>query len=371
MNAQVHIILPPRERLGSRVSGAVGLVVTELLPHSQFRDRTTVWGGTQVESVPGFHYRRVVPGFFRLHSRTESYARRIASAIADSHQTWIEVHNRINVYQVLRQRHAKSRIVLFLHNDPHTIRGAESARERSELLASADAVICVSEFVRQRFLEGISDPDLKTHVIFNALDTASYPPPTSAEPLIVFAGRMVEEKGALILARALKLLLPGYPGWRAEFIGASKLSRDLPVTPYERNVMETLRPLAAQTAYLGALPNAEVQAHFRKARIAVVPSVCLEAFGRVALEAMANGCVVVTSGRGGLIEAVGDVGVLIDPEDPAKIAAAIAALIDDPVRLESLRNQAYQRVKALYDIRIQAARLDALRTQLIAGGNSR
>lgn len=367
MSAQFHIVLPPRERIGASVSGAVGLVVAELYPHSCLREGITVWGGPQNEARADFHYQEVSVSPFRLQSRTIAYARKLASVIKDTPQTYIEVHNRVNVYQMLRQRHAHSRIALFLHNDPQTMGGAKTSRERTMILESADAVICVSDFVRRRFLEGLEDPHGKTQIIYNGLDMTAYPGPEAADTVIVFAGRMVPDKGVLQLAQALRRLLPRHPDWKAEFIGASRLTQSRPVTAYERQVIDTLKPLGDQVAYLGALPNAQVQAHLRRARIAVIPSLCHEALGRVALEAMANGCAVVTSGRGGLVEAVGEAGLVVDPEAPDQLVQAIETLILNTERAEHLRQLGYRRMQTLFDVRVQAKRLDALRARLIEG----
>ena len=54
-----------------------------------------------------------------------------------------------------------------------------------------------------------------------------------------------------------------------------------------------------------------------------------EGFGLTALEAMACGTPVIVSGRSSLPEVVGDAAIVVDPEDPAPIAAAIRRLFTD------------------------------------------
>ena len=46
-------------------------------------------------------------------------------------------------------------LTLRLSNDPRTMRGARTAPERARMLARAQAIFCVSDFIRQRFLEGL------------------------------------------------------------------------------------------------------------------------------------------------------------------------------------------------------------------------
>ena len=55
---------------------------------------------------------------------------------------------------------------------------------------------------------------------------------------------------------------------------------------------------------------------YGECRILLAPSLWEEAYGRVATEAQLSGIPVVASDRGGLPEAVGPGGILVDPEGP-------------------------------------------------------
>jgi hypothetical protein len=88
---------------------------------------------------------------------------------------------------------------------------------------------------------------------------------------------------------------------------------------------------------LRALPNitllpsrGDMRSVYAKCRILLAPSVWEEAYGRVATEAQISGIPVVASSRGGLPEAVGAGGILLDPEQPiVEWAAAIRKLWKD------------------------------------------
>ena len=58
----------------------------------------------------------------------------------------------------------------------------------------------------------------------------------------------------------------------------------------------------------------DMKSVYRHAKILLAPSICEEAWGRVVSEAHINGIPVVASNRGGLPEAVGTGGVVLDPE---------------------------------------------------------
>lgn len=91
---------------------------------------------------------------------------------------------------------------------------------------------------------------------------------------------------------------------------------------------------------LRALPNvrlspvaASVADVYRRTAVLLVPSRVVETFGRVALEGAANGIPVVATRAGGLPEAVGAGGVLVDPAAPATAwAEAVEGLLADPGR---------------------------------------
>jgi glycosyltransferase involved in cell wall biosynthesis len=82
------------------------------------------------------------------------------------------------------------------------------------------------------------------------------------------------------------------------------------------------------------VPHPEVMAALMHASITVVPSVCHEALGFVAVEAAIVGCPIVASDVGGLPDVVqhGANGLLVPPGDPAALAAALDDLLDDPER---------------------------------------
>jgi glycosyltransferase involved in cell wall biosynthesis len=94
---------------------------------------------------------------------------------------------------------------------------------------------------------------------------------------------------------------------------------------------ETTRSLAerfgvtGRVRYLGQASDDDLAAAYRGAVAAIIVSTH-EGFGLPALEAMASGCPVIAGDRTALPEVVGDAGLLVDPEDPAAISAAIDLL---------------------------------------------
>ena len=83
---------------------------------------------------------------------------------------------------------------------------------------------------------------------------------------------------------------------------------------------------------MGRLSAAGVLAAMNAASAVVVPSRTTEGFSLVALEAAHAARPVIATGVGGLAETVQDgvTGLIVPPDDPAALAAAINRLLDDP-----------------------------------------
>ena len=106
------------------------------------------------------------------------------------------------------------------------------------------------------------------------------------------------------------------------------------------------------------MPYTEVKAAWERAEVGMVLTTGPEPFGRTALEAMASGAALITSGRGGLAEICGPCAVMVEPSDANGIAAALGQLLDAPDRRAELASAGRKRVEALFDIRAIARRMD-------------
>ncbi len=295
---------------------------------------------------------------------TGRYAAAVARVLTRVGPSLIEVHNRPEVALLLSRRFPDVPVTLFLHNDPRSMRRARNPAQRRRLLARM-RVACVSEALRAFFLEGL-DPGADVAVLANCIDLAQIPPPAAArDPVILFAGRLVADKGADAFVSACAAVLPRLPGWRAEMIGADRFSPDSPETPF----LAALRP-AAQAAGIrlrGHLPHREVLEAMGQAAIMVVPSRWQEPFGMTALEALASGTPLVVSPRPGLLEVAGDAALVAEPDEAGALAAALMRLADDPALRSQLSRMGRTRA-ALFGVAAARARLAALRARQLGAG---
>ena len=244
------------------------------------------------------------------------------------------------------------------------MRGARTAGERADLSRRLGRIVCVSAFLARCWTEGteaLPAPAVQP----NCLDLARQPPPLppqSRERRILFAGRVVADKGADSFVAACAEALPELPGWEAVMIGADRFRPDSPETPFT----EALRPRAraAGVTLAGFRDHETVMEELSRAAIAVVPSRWQEPFGLAALEAMANGAALVSTRRGGLAELTEDVSVAIEADDVSGIAQAMISLARDPERRAALSRAGLERARA-YDLPAARRQLDQLRMELL------
>src|SRR5262249_4108104 len=147
--------------------------------------------------------------------------------------------------------------------------------------------------------------------------------PLSEPPTVVFAGRLVREKGVDILLHAFVKVVARIPEARLLVIGAGP-ERDILV-----QLIGALR-LAPNVSMIGHITHSEMEHYCAEAWVQAVPSRWAEPFGLVAAEAMMRGTAVVASASGGLAEIIqeGQTGFLVPPGD-------VNALAEDLLRLLS------------------------------------
>lgn len=272
----------------------------------------------------------------------------------------IEVHQHLPTAASLAPRFPNVPVVLVRHNYVKPRRNPLKRWHVTAQMRRLAAICFVSDATRADFLANFPAIGGRAVTIPNGIDTARLCPVDGPrERTVVYAGRLVPEKGVLELAQAMARVLPRHPGWRGLFIGGGEAD-------VVAGVAEALAPLGEQAQLLGQRPFTEVMAHFARAEVAAVPSVWQEPFGRTAIEAMAGGAALLTSGRGGLREVAGEAAVYAEPT-PEGLARGLEVLITDEALRRAMAAAGRERVVTTFDIRRTVGRMDALRKSLLAG----
>jgi glycosyltransferase involved in cell wall biosynthesis len=250
------------------------------------------------------------------------------------------VHNRPDYAAAIEAdvRAAGARLVVHLHNSL----AALSTRKITDSFRADRVVFC------SRYLESEARrlcPELgRTSVIHNGADGSRFFPERWREerrvPVVLFAGRLVPEKGAHVFVEAMWLLRARGIHARGRLLGATGFGSTNAATAYSRSIMRDAAPNVEFGGYRHASALAD---EFRAADIFCSPSVWEEPFGLVNVEAMASGLPVVSTYGGGVPEVFSSGGgMLVERGSATELAAALEVLIRNAGRRRELAMAGYR-----------------------------
>jgi glycosyltransferase involved in cell wall biosynthesis len=207
------------------------------------------------------------------------------------------------------------------------------------VLAAARRVIAVSEFTRRELRELLGVPDAKIRVVPNAVGPEFDPRGAASGGDYVLAVGTLEPRknlGRLVEAArstGVELRVVGARGWGGVEVTGNGVR------------------------WLGDVPDDLLAELYRGAVCVAYPSL-YEGFGMPVLEAMACGVPVVTSAGGATEEVAGGAAVLVDPLDPASIAAGLE---EASARRDELGRLGLERARAFDWAETAAATADVYR----------
>ena len=249
------------------------------------------------------------------------------------------IHNRpdfaLALEPLIRRRGA--RLFLHLHNS-HLVKWSE----RVTRSFNADCYVFVSRFLRDEALINCSHLK-RAEVLYNGADRRIFYPkstPRSPEdiPVVLFASRLVPEKGLHVFLEAMELLQKEKVRIRGVVVGGSGFGDSAP-TAY---VKEMQRRAPSNIKFESYCSGSALGDRFRSADIFCLPSCWQEPLGMVALEAMACALPIVATNSGGLPETLSyGGGILVGRESASELAAALGLLATDADLRRRLAQEAY------------------------------
>lgn len=215
-----------------------------------------------------------------------------------------------------------------------------------EVVARAQHLIVPSNYLKDEVRRTCGLPEEKISVVPLGVEVNEPAPDAEAisplqrsightGPLLLAVGSIERRKNLANVARALRvlpeevrLLQVGGLGF-----GAEEVLRAIEEAGVRERIIR-----------LGYLPPAEMKKIYCLATLLVFPSL-EETFGLPVLEAMAAGLPVVTSNRSALPEVAGEAALLVNPENPEEIAAAVRRILDSPELRRELIRKGHERAR--------------------------
>jgi glycosyltransferase involved in cell wall biosynthesis len=346
----IAYVLLRNAHFGPRLASSVELCVRDLVRHSRYAGSTLVvcpkvddpFDGIAIDTVPD----AALGGNLVKAWSVGRMLRRRAVDIAI-------VENHLPVAALVASV-ARRPVILHSHAYEKAAAGRLKLIVRDAQLARISGLAFVSEDCANRFLLNFPKARGPMRAVPNGLDMAAWSDAGPKEKTILSVGRALDDKGHIEAMAAIVRLLPSRPDWRARFI--------LSATDREPKTVQALRDAASRmdgrVTIETNLPYAEVKAAWEKSAVAMVLTKTPEPFGRTALEALASGAALLTSGLGGLAEVHGPHAAVANPADSEGLAIRLASLLDSPDLREKLARAGRARVASLYDIRAVAKRMD-------------
>jgi glycosyltransferase involved in cell wall biosynthesis len=339
---KINILLPYKEKFDENKASSVSITVRNNLLYSNYLNQIKIFGQNVERPLFKNNFVGLKYSILSFKSKNKFLAHEMLKIInkdPDKKQI-LEIHNRPYLIEEIK-RENKFPVSLFFHNDPQTMKGSKSIRERENILEKCAAIFCVSEFIKKKFLEGINVNPQKVHVLYNGVEKKLKKFPIKKKE-ILFVGRLVIEKGVHFYVDAIKGLAQKYPEWSFGLIGSFKLGDNKHRNFYSDDIIKKMKSIGPQAQFYGFKNQEFVEEKMKRASIVVIPSIWEEPFGLVAAEAMSNGACIIASKVGGIPEIIKDNGILIDNITLKKLSSKIDFLIKNKKIRESYQRKAWE-----------------------------
>ncbi len=304
------VILPYGEKISENSAGAAGIFVKESLQNEKIK-----------KNIPKFYSSFIVFGsdnnvykklkkiyvksdsekkFFSNRNYIQDFINKFKNKIINN----IEIHNRPSYAKKLIEAFPYSKIFIFYHNDPRKLRGSKSVNERN-FLNKRCINIFLSKHIKNCFYLGLENKCNKKNADIIYPGAKKTNKIKKKKKIITFVGKLNEAKGYDLFVKVADIIKKDlrFKEWKFISIGSEK-RRNVESSP---NVKE-----------LGQYSNNNVLKLYKLASIAIAPSKWDEPLGRLPIEAGANGCITISSDKGGLLESNKN-GIIIKNIDENKI----------------------------------------------------
>lgn len=235
-----------------------------------------------------------------------------------------------------------------------------------EKVAHARFVVCISDYTRSQLM-ALSAPECweKLRVVHVGIPIAHFTRaddagPSRVAPSILFIGRLVPEKGQIVLLEATALLAER--GHSVEVI----IAGDGPARGDIEREAERLG-VSSNARFPGAVGQDEIRDLYASASIFCLPSFA-EGVPGVLMEAMAMQLPVVSTTITGIAELVddGESGLLVSPGRPDELADALERLLLDATLRQEMGVRGRAKVLGEFNTEISARRISELFAEQLA-----
>jgi len=265
-----------------------------------------------------------------------------------------------------------------------TFHGFHSVNRYSEIMTKGERVVAVSKAVLEHIVENYQPDVKKVSIIHGGFDTKQFDPDKvsdnrldklrkiwglqdNGEPVIILPGRVTKLKGQDDFIDSLGLIK--HRKFQAVCIGEINETKD-----YVKKIRAKIRKndLDGRVKLVGHcddMPAAMLLGDIIVSATSTQP----EAFGKVAVEAMAMRRPVIATAHGGSLETIveGETGWLVEPQNPKAMAQALETVLEDEALRSKFGEAGRQRALKYFTAERMCEGNLTLYRQMLAEKNSR
>ena len=331
-NIKIATILPYKENYTFAKASAASLWVSEFYKNSKFKKFNHIYGHTKYKDYLTKNYININLENIRskFKSATKEYSNKLFKKFKKENYDLIEIHNRPLILEDLSKK-ISSRYLMYFHNDPLSMNGSKTPKERLNIISKVEKIIFVSEWTQKRFFIDLdSKLKTKTEVVYPSVNRKKKI--SKKKKYITFIGKLNESKGYDLFSKSIVRILDKFPKWRAFSLGDEE-RRSIFIK--HKNHFE-----------LGFLKHNKVLKLLDETAISVVPSKWEEPFGRTALEAASRGCATLISNKGGLPETTKEA-IMLKNLDVNNLYKQIKFLIKNNKQRKIIQKKSFNNVEHL------------------------
>ena len=223
---------------------------------------------------------------------------------------------------------------------------------------SISLIVTCSDFIKNSITDFM--PNCKTQTLYNAIDTINFFPKNDQlikrediglsdnDFVIVYSGRINEEKGVSELIDAL-LLLKDEAKVKLMIIGGTFYGNASNENAFVRSLKNKAEIIKDKIVFTGFVPYQNIPDYLHLADMAALPSMWDEPFGLTIVEALAAGLPLVTTRSGGIPEICEGVSTIVNRDNIVNnLASAILDLYNNPQKRKQMSAASIERSK-LFD----------------------
>lgn len=231
-------------------------------------------------------------------------------------------------------------------------------KHRNTTFTRSEKIIAISRFIKRKLIErGCPEEKIIQH--YGGIDNLFFAPGRTKhkEPTVLFAGRLIEQKGCQYLLKAMNILHRQLPDAQLIVAGYGVYQSKLQAMSADMN----------NVRFIGPQNREQIKNEMCKAWVTCLPSIVLargneEGLSTVALESQAVGTPVVGFDTGGVGEAVlhGETGLLSEQRNSELLADNLLQLLDSGSLREKMSQAGVERVDKYFNIYKQCEKLEAI-----------